>query len=814
MKKLTIFLTAILITFGAVSCQNKTDAQNDKLSSPTNISSAEKLSGVVYKTEQLTLPTDMQNGYFMAPYDGGSKYLVLGSINWDAAFWTADGDLTNFDKVDFPDFDCGRTYAIALADDGTIVTFVNHVDYGDLPEPDYTSEDYDAEAYESAAEYSYMINTYSVDGKLLSSVAVDEEYPNPASEMSQVGTLCTDGKFLIIELEGTYELFDIEGKYYGDLRTDDVMVEGIGTDSSGKIVCAVETDKDQIMLCSLDENGKLTDGDMAYNFSETIWGAMAPGSGDYSLFIRTNSAIYGINKDSSEIEMLFDTRSAAVGTHDISGFSRGDDGNFILLICDYQNPTTLTKFIPKTQEEIENTPVITIGYCAGEGEDSHIISDHIKPWNDDNNHDFLVELKFYERDYEDNAVFDQIAKDVLAGELPDVLFLDNHGYFGNVNMLEKGGLCDMYEFMDNDEVYNRDYFIPNVLKCFEHDGKLTSLTDRFYIDMGKCAKKKFIGEASDWSIDKMVDITIDPPINYEPSDTDSKLWRADGANVCFLRWEDWTDKDTGTCNYNSDSFIRFLKYCNEAPVTEFDYSNYSYMPEGMTEKEQEEWWSENTRKQNRAFIDDTSLFESIYFGSYSSYVDQFRGRFGGEELTFIDETKIEASYSGRMAINADSDKKEMAWEFIKSYFAYERYENANYKDERGYRGTGGFPVTKDGLKYDESFSRIDYVNYQYMDETKNDPEWKDYQGLVYMVDYDDYSYNIKLGELTDEDIAAVNEIIDRAVPETYIDLTDDSFSEIAFEEMKRYFNGGCTAEQCADAMQSRLSIYLSERYSS
>ncbi|MDE5991524.1 MAG: hypothetical protein K2G87_00585, partial [Oscillospiraceae bacterium] len=339
-------------------------------------------------------------------------------------------------------------------------------------------------------------------------------------------------------------------------------------------------------------------------------------------------------------------------------------------------------------------------------------------------------------------------------------------------------------------------------------------TDRFYVDMGDCAKKKFIGDSSDWSIDKMVQIMIDPPINYEPNSDDSKLWRADGGNVCYLRWSDWTDLNTGTCDYNSDSFIRFLKYCDEAPVTEFDYSNYSYMPEGMTEKEQEEWNKEESRKYSRAYIDDTSLFSSISLGSYSNYVDQFRGRFGGEELSFTDEPKITASYNGRMAINADSDNKEMAWEFIKSYFAYERYENANYRDERGYSGTGGFPVTKDGIKYDESFSRIDYPNFKEMNETKNDPDWKDYQGLVYMVDYEDYSYNIKLGELTDEDIAAVNEIIDRAVPDTYINLTDDKFDEIAKEEMTRFFNGGCTAEQCADAMQSRLSIYLSERYSS
>lgn len=799
MKKLAAFLGAFIFALSAVSCE-KNDPNRIGDIAPENIKTAEKLGSTVYKKETLSLPSDMKNGYFMSPYDGSSKYIVLGSVDLEPAFWTADSKLSDFNKEDFSDFDYGINYAIAVADDGTVVTFVNHVDYGELSEPD-----------DDLAEYCFIINSYSPDGKLLSSVPVDSEYNRSAGKMPLIGSMCTDGKFIVIELEGTYELFDIEGKYYGNMCSEDVTVTGIGRNSSGQIVCAVSTDNEQIMLCTLDEKGKLTSSDTAYQLGETIQGAMTPGTDDYSLFIKTSSAIYGINSADNAIEMLFDFHGAGVSARNVNGFRRDDDGNFILLICDYQNPTSLTKFIPQTAEEIENTPVLTIGYCSGEGQDSYFISDHITPWNADNSHDFRVELKFYQMDYEKNEVFDEIAKDTLAGELPDVFFLSSNGYFGNVNMLEKDAVCDLYEFMDKDELYNRDYFIPNLLKCFEHDGKLPALSDRFDIELGYCAKKKFIGEGSDMTIDKMVELTINPPIKVEPDPTDSKIGRANGAFLTNLMWTDWTDLNSGTCDYDSDSFIRFLKYCNEAPVVEFDYSNYDSTPEGMTEQEQFEWWREEERKSERGFLDDTRLFAWQSIGSYENYVELVRGKFGGEELSFIDEPKI--TFGDPMAINASSKNKEMAWDFIKSYFSIERYRSANKKDANGYIQTGLFPITKDGLKYDEEFSRSDYMDFHNMEETKDDPEWKDYVGYVYMIDFQDFSYNIKLGQLTDEDVAAVNNIIDNAVPSTYIDLTDEKYYEIAREELLRFFNGGCTAEQCANAMQSRLSIYLSERYS-
>lgn len=47
--------------------------------------------------------------------------------------------------------------------------------------------------------------------------------------------------------------------------------------------------------------------------------------------------------------------------------------------------------------------------------------------------------------------------------------------------------------------------------------------------------------------------------------------------------------------------------------------------------------------------------------------------------------------------------------------------------------------------------------------------------------------------------------------DTMNDLIDDDLENIVNEEVDRLFNGKCTAQQCADMIQSRAAIYIAER---
>lgn len=99
------------------------------------------------------------------------------------------------------------------------------------------------------------------------------------------------------------------------------------------------------------------------------------------------------------------------------------------------------------------------------------------------------------------------------------------------------------------------------------------------------------------------------------------------------------------------------------------------------------------------------------------------------------------------------------------------------------------------------------------DRSWDDADYKgipsDYVGLSYQIGDE----NIAIGDITDEDYEAVNELIYNAKPAEKSIYADSKFYEIANEEIDRFFHGECTAEECAEHMQDRISTYLSEQYS-
>lgn len=150
MKKfLSILCTLMLIT---VSCSKQADISQTE--QEIRSYTAEKLNDVAnYKKQSMKVPENCNQIWSFMPYNKGEACILLGSGLRTPEFWYT-SDFENYEIVEFPEFDIGKSYDLDTADDGTIVTFVNHVDYGDL-EPiglyEYP-EDYDEELYDANAE--------------------------------------------------------------------------------------------------------------------------------------------------------------------------------------------------------------------------------------------------------------------------------------------------------------------------------------------------------------------------------------------------------------------------------------------------------------------------------------------------------------------------------------------------------------------------------------------------------------------------------------------------------------------------------------
>lgn len=782
MKKFLSFTMAITVLLSAVSCSKG----NNKKPADKQSYTAEQLSVAAYKKESIPVPESMNMIYTTMVYNNGNDMLLLGSGKRTPEFWKVSGDFSESEIVEFEDFRIGVNYAINMADDGTLVSFLTHADYGDLPPiPLYEyPEEYEMEKYDKAAEYSFMIRTYSPDGKLSTSAEIStDDFGVEPSKNVNYGELYTDGKFLIVEINGSYEMFDFEGKYLGEFTTDSGDIDCIGQDNNGNIICALKQGKDdeeKLTFKKISSDGKLTDiSNTEYDFTETVY-EIQPTSGDYSLLLRTNTQIYGVKADTEEIVSLLDIRATGCSTNFIECFRIMPDGNMALAINDSAKwQVNIKKFIPRSEEEMANIKTITLGIHG----DSIFVDEFVNEWNDAGN-DFLVEIVSYDSDFENReATFDQMKQDAISGNLPDLMYFDHTNcVMGEVDFGKMGVLEDLYTYIDNDEVYNRDYYLPNVLNCLEYDGELLTMPNRFYISLGTVAKTKFVGDGSDWNLDKLVDLTINPPIE-KYIQNDSKYTR-----LSMISWEEWIDYKNATCHFNDDSFIRFLKYCNEAEDINFQY-------EEKTEQEWQDYYqSEEARlemyKEAMKYREDKEIFSTEGITTYAEYLDTAKGIFGGEPITILDDITLDGSDG--IAITKTSENKDLAWEFIK-FLISDQY----YKDHINY---APFPVTKSGYE-------IFKAKYAYENPT--------YEGLEGFEDYVGHIYYagdelIKIGNITEEDIATVEGYIQSAVNKRVITIPREQLYNIAYDDFDRFFNGGCTAEECASDLQNRLSIYISE----
>ena len=786
MKKLLSLTLTLAMLISAVSC-NET---GEKKSEPKQSYTAEKMSVSAYKKEALPLPENMQMVYTIMPYNNGKDFLMLGTSTRTPEIWKVKGDFSESKIIEYPEFDVGVNYNLTATNDGTIVLFVCHADYGDLPPIplyEYPNEE-EMKKYDDVAEYSFMIKTYSHDGKLKSEVTVEDFGVVPDKSVN-FKNLYSDGEIVIAEINGGFEIFDFNGKYLGEFKTDKGEVDCFGQDNQGNVICALKNEVDEkeiLTFCKVEKDGKLTElNNTEYNFDETVYEMQAT-SGEYSLLLRTNSQLYGVRSDTQEIVSLFDISTSGYSTNYIEGYSVMPDGNIALMLNNSKEwKVELKKFIPRTEEEIANLKTITLGVRG-----DSFIEQYVNEWNDGGN-DFLVEVVKYSADYEDrDAVFDQLKQDAISGNLPDLMCFEyDYGVMNNVDFVSMGVLEDLYTFMDKDDLFTRDYFMPSVLTCFENNGELPVLPSRVHLELGTVAKTKFVGDGSDWSFEKELDMTINPPIDREIQN-DSKYTRL-GLGVV---WEDWIDYTDGSCHFTDDSFIRYLNFCNEADVIEVEF-----VPK--TDAEWQEYFNsdehkEDMRREALKYIEDREIFSIESILRYGNYTEMAKGKFGGEPITILGDVTFR-NWDG-FAITKTSENKELAWEFIKSRMTDEYYSDTIL--------SGPFPVTKTGYKlYNDHHFYNEYTDFN---DVYYDEDIRGYVGLVYHVSDDEL---MKIGKVTEEDAAAVDKYFNMATRKHKITFKRDKIYEIFNEEIAKFFNGGYTAEKCAEVLQDRISTYISEQ---
>lgn len=235
--------------------------------------------------------------------------------------------------------------------------------------------------------------------------------------------------------------------------------------------------------------------------------------------------------------------------------------------------------------------------------------------------------------YPDNA-YDRLCTEIMAGDGPDVLNL-----YGLSLPLDSPYLEDLYGHIDADEELHREDFVPAVLSSLEVGGVLRSLPATYEV-VALSPGTSDVGTGTSWTFGEMCDaLTQRPQCRLLPEywvQTEFLRWIAAISIGQFIDWEHHT------ANYSSAAFQEQLQFCALLPETA-------------------------ARPANRDPESCLTHFDVVQNGAGLQQLSNL----WGEPFTFIGFPTESGSGSFfecttlHLGISANSQKKSLAWEFVK-----------------------------------------------------------------------------------------------------------------------------------------------------
>lgn len=415
----------------------------------------------------------------------------------------------------------------------------------------------------------------------------------------------------------------------------------------------------------------------------------------------------------------------------------------------------------RTGKETANTKtVLTLGAISANAS----LKKQVDAFNKDNAH-IWIEIKEYEEtNIDGNDAMDMIQMEIAAGKGPDII---DFGYRYSMDAAGSGVMEDLYPFFKADEEINEEDFFTNIIHAFAVNEKLYILPPQFTIQT-VAGRREDLGDAARWNISDMMGV-------YQKKGAESSLFPGDSQKevfgfLCMGSMGNFVDLNKGICSFDNDLFKDLLTFSNSFP-------EHGIYEEGYSVIEQ--------------FLEGKALLYPVSIADVYECA-KVRTIFGDSPVNFIgyplDERSGNIAKPGNIAlgINKNSKNKEAAWEFIKS-FLREEYQ-AGIKN--------GIPLLKSEVeKRLEEAEKIEY------DQNKVE---KVKASIVF-----EGEDPINIACIQEQDANDFLKIIE-SVETAY--AVDAELYSIVLEEAGYFFEDNRDLDSVIQIIQSRVSIYVSEKY--
>jgi len=380
----------------------------------------------------------------------------------------------------------------------------------------------------------------------------------------------------------------------------------------------------------------------------------------------------------------------------------------------------------------------------------------------------------------------RLLNDILNGmDVPDLVY--DNGPVRDI-LMEKGLFRDLYPYLEQDENLRAENIIGCIKNIFDADGRLAALCRDFSIETWLAASDSVDGKTS-WTLSEMLDTAL--------ALEDGKRLMADlhqGNAVDKLlgkdAWSEFVDMTNLTCDFHSDTFLKLLRYIETLP-TEAE--------SGSSGKNEYESYQTG----------EILLYPITYYRPEDIFV---------ESVVFNTEDVVRIGYpvrengdpgiriSGKTAafmIPTEAEHTEEAWAYISFLL---RNAEANTVGS----GRRGLNTVKERIEEAALWQKDTRYFYRFSGGTT---AWSgDFFTVETGVNGVNY-LNGKPGIMVQYDQNKMDAFLDwlDTVGSPFCNSVHDEVSAIVEEEISGYLGGARSAEETADIIQSRVSIWLAER---
>ncbi len=511
----------------------------------------------------------------------------------------------------------------------------------------------------------------------------------------------------------------------------------------------------------------------------------------FDCYFTTADGLYGYNFDSDCAEMIINWKNSSISYSTIKNISIVSPEEVFIEYSDpsSQEFTNHYSMYNKTDDiDISEITQVKAVYFA---DYNNTLPQNIINYNKANPTVYITGEDYAAYNTSDDmtgAVTKLVTEMVTGVKTPDIICLQ-YGEWKSVNaaitqIIENGLYADMYEFMETDLDIKKDDVMGVIKNTFEVDGKLAAVMPGFSVK-SMVAPKSEVGELTSWNYEQVLDFIDSLPEGKKITDDTFTALRLDKAFDIFIDYENKTcDFDNAVCVELLEKYVELTKYREQAQENFDIYNKVSTMEPGIPVCCERDYSYVDSYQQDEALL------------GTKDYV-----RIGYPENKGSGST-ISDGYVYIITKNAAHPKE--AWEFIRSIIL----DKPEYDMVGGRNGIRMLrsqnELYKEDMKQYFKFFPIDTSRGGNSTATVRLREtYLDENGL----------HNGRAGTLVDfveSDYDAFLDFIDSAGSPISKQIPAE-LQSIIYEEIEVYKNDGRDAQKTAEILQSRVSIYLSER---